>query len=173
MTIRFHLTPDDSVAFQRHFMLSDRRNRRNLLVMRWSIPLLVVVLLAVEGIEMKWNMLSVVLYLMIGCAWYFLMPRWTVARILRRARRMFERPENRSSFGKVEMTLTDETILYRHSGIENRYEWARVIKTDETKDYLFIYLSALSACIVPKSQLRSDEIDLLRNFIGSHASTAR
>ncbi|MEN1937069.1 YcxB family protein [Paenibacillus sp. 102] len=53
--------------------------------------------------------------------------------------------------GKHKVQITDEGIIETNSGGETKRKWKGIEKVEENEAYIFIYVSSMSANIVPKT----------------------
>ena len=63
---------------------------------------------------------------------------------------MLEEGDNENLFNQRTLVLTDEGITETSSIGESHIRWDKINHLEETEDYLYIYVSSVSAHIVPK-----------------------
>ncbi|MFQ6752155.1 MAG: YcxB family protein [Clostridia bacterium] len=47
----------------------------------------------------------------------------------------------------------------------SKHYYTNIIKTRESKNYLFLFITAGAACVIPKNELSADELTLLKTWI--------
>ena len=55
-----------------------------------------------------------------------------------------------TGFDKRSLILTEEGIKETSSIANSKINWDKIISLDETDDYIYIYISSISAYIIPK-----------------------
>lgn len=63
---------------------------------------------------------------------------------------MLEEGDNKNLFNQRTLVLTDDGITETSSIGESQIRWDKINHLEETEDYLYIYVSSVSAHIVPK-----------------------
>jgi predicted membrane metal-binding protein len=63
------------------------------------------------------------------------------------------------------LTFTDENFIEKTENNENKYNWNAVVKFNQTKKYNLIYVSGISAHIIPKVYLSNEENEKLADIV--------
>lgn len=165
MTIRFEVNMDDIMAFQRHVYDTapvNIRIRKN----RWGVPILLSGLaLLIYVANERVLSASVVVAIAFAIFWGVFMPGLLRRSALKRSERIYSQPENSSFFGFNEMTFDEDGIKDVESDRTGIYGWDAVLKADETKERIFIFVSGLTAFIIPKPKLTNEELCELRSLL--------
>jgi hypothetical protein len=142
--VDYEVTPEDVVAFQRHFLRTSplaRRNRRRAFtsgVVFASIPALMIAALGNWKVALGAEAIAGAVYL----AAYFVV-NWFNRRF------GFRKQRNLAGIGKQTLIISSEGLVERSATVEIRRNWGRVERTEMTSGYLLIWLNAQSAHVVP------------------------
>lgn len=157
MKIRFDLTMDDLLAFNRYHFMNSPAYRSSLIVgmaMVSILPLGLTLFLIYNG---RLPRLPVIAF---GCGLtlfsMFGFYRRFPSAIDRTTRRMFG--NDQSLFGPHELEIEDEWLVERTDINASRQAWRGIQKIVETDDYVFIYLSAATAHVIPKAAVTSGDL---------------
>lgn len=158
MNIGVKLTQDDYIAFNIHHALHSKQGRRSLMFGRLMMAFVSVVTIVV------WAVTNVAMLLLAAAsiAWYFLYPlytRWFVRRQVRRVAKYGKLPfpeEAELDFGENEVVETTPTSVQKTA-------YADVMELHDSADYIFVYVGAIQAIIIPKHCIegREDELKTL------------
>lgn len=67
----------------------------------------------------------------------------------------------------LDMDLTDDQIKIRGESFYMEILWTKIYKVDEKKNWFLIYQNNLSAILIPKKELSSDQIKQVQEILGS------
>lgn len=76
--------------------------------------------------------------------------------IKREAKKLYSKGENKGFIGKHVMTLAPDELTETTEVNETKQKWSGVEKIVENDDYIFIYISALNAHIIPKRAFENE-----------------
>jgi hypothetical protein len=164
MQVQYEMTPEDFVAFNAYHQKNSPELRRRLNISRIAIPL--VMLLAflamplikldqgesyVEKLlELKWFFLApVILYFYTPFAW-----RRRNAKLIRN---MLREGSTKALLGDCTITISDDGIASVRKSSSSSVGWDVVDRIVENDQYGFIYLSSLSAVLIPRRAFQRDE----------------
>ena len=178
MELEYELTLDDYVTFNKYHIRhspSCRRSYRWNLVVLIALGLLLIVLYGAFFGTPVGTVLSCIIYVPLGWLLWRLSYRVTVARRLQRALR---EGENRDLAGTHVLVIHDEGITTTGQMGETKLKWAVVEKTVEDKEHVYIYVSAVSALVIPKRAFQDEQhmrafLDEIARFRTALAADAR
>jgi hypothetical protein len=148
MEIEFTLTPDDAAAFQRYHFKTSHTSRRYYLI-RFIYGTLASVLLFVvfSGWKNVWGILGVLVFWLV----YLLMiPLSTRLNINAFVKRLKKEGKNTALWGRHRITINEQELLASSEVEESHLRWAGIERVTENDDYIFIYVTTVSAHVIPK-----------------------
>jgi hypothetical protein len=157
MELQYDLTVDDLVAFNKHHIWHSPTCRRSYY---WNLiggivtGLLVAILIGVFYGTPEWTLLYCAI--LVPLCWLFWRVYYRVA-MARRLRKLYREGENRGLAGAHVLITDDEGFTSKGQMGEGKLKWAVVERTVEDKDYLYVYISAVSALIIPKRAFRDEQ----------------
>ena len=80
---------------------------------------------------------------------------------------IYKSGKEKSVICEHELSFSDDSFIEATEYNENKYKWNSVVKFRETKKYLLIYVSGISAHIIPKSFLSNEETNKIVEFVSN------
>jgi len=150
MHINYQLTKQDYIDFNIFHMSYSNTIRQALFIQRYiiSIVFLIAPFIVAKVTDIPlwyWAIAFIVIYLL----WIIFYPkyfRWSAAR---RISRMIDEGKNADMLGNQSLTLTEDAIVNISNFSESKTNWHTVENVVETKEHIFIYISAVMAYIIP------------------------
>jgi hypothetical protein len=78
------------------------------------------------------------------------------ARFHKKTKQFYAQDENRNSYGKRTLTLTDTGIIEKTAFGESTVKWEGIEKIAIEEDYIFIYLTATSALVIRNESIKGN-----------------
>ena len=161
MQIQFTNSIDDIVSFSWHHFRHSKSLQRwyrigflvgpifgaiyAVLFARWSLPSRIALALAVA---VAW------------AVWMWMYYRWWIPYS---ARKLTGEGKNKGLLGGHTITITEEGLTETTEVNESRSSWEGIEKIEENEQYIFIYISAYQAHVIPKCAFASEKGE--REFI--------
>jgi hypothetical protein len=151
LVIHSNLELDDWMNFSIYHYYSQRGSCTKLgLRIAWiGIPAIYIFLAFLLIFSEANNLISVFL-IILSILWLVLFPRTDEYFLRRGLKRALIKEDRGLWLGPQELTLTPEYILGRNEASEGKYKWKTVSKIEVTDEYIFIYVTAISAIIIPR-----------------------
>lgn len=165
MKIYYDTTLEDLVAFNRYHCDHSPSARRTMTLLKWSLPLLLVLALgcvAFEDGSIAGLVAAVIGLVLFGGLWLFLWPSYFRWSIDRHARRLYSEGANKGVIGPHELELIEDSLVERNPFGESSARLCVIEKIVTTEDFTFIYTSAMGAHVIPHETVDKGE---LRAFI--------
>lgn len=153
--LEYNVTLDDQVFFNRYHYDQSPANRRMWFWSTWC-PVLIVALLSVFAV-LHHNVTLAVM----GIIWIAIL--LLLALIFRGplmdrlARKLYTERKNKGMLGKLILRITDEGITETSGFGENKRYWQGVERVVEVPGYAFVYISAVSAFVIPEQRVESGD----------------
>jgi hypothetical protein len=163
MTIHYQLELEDWIEFQKNYLLQSRKFSRTRKINTALLPAVFLIFILADLSRGEFNLFTFITYLIISVFWVLFMWNFMLNRSLENMRRMLREGDNSAVLGPQEISLSAEGLVIRNSESETRMSWKTVKKLSQTDQYYFLYISSISAVILPKRHLQEhrEEIDLL------------
>lgn len=156
VTAQFEFEIEDWLAFQKHFLLNSTKFKRTKMIMTFYLPVLLAVIMLVEYRVLSKNPFFIIIAIIASALWIIFYPKRLERRTLNNAEKMINSGDNSGVLGENTVALSDEFVLYITPESECKYKWSGVKKIEETDEYYFLFLSALTAIIIPKKKVESE-----------------
>jgi hypothetical protein len=101
------------------------------------------------------NLFPIVLFILI----YWLLTKMNLSFF---TKKIMSGSDNSSMYGNRTMIFTEDGIEVKTAESNSSLKWSMVKRLGETSDYFFLYISAVSAYIVPKKKIATTEIENLK-----------
>ncbi|MFZ7104315.1 MAG: YcxB family protein [Peptococcaceae bacterium] len=150
MQVDYELTKQDYIAFNIFHMTYSASLRKSLFVQRYIISLIFLIvpfILARFTVIPLWYWLMIfglVYLLWAGFYWKYL--KWTLTR---RISRLVDEGQNADMLGRQTLKLAADGIVNITGFSESKTNYGAVEGVIETQEYIYIYLSAVMAYIIP------------------------
>jgi hypothetical protein len=151
MKLQYELDLDDVVIFNKYHVRHSPTCRRSYYfnLIFGLATAVVIVLLLVRGSGQPVAVTVVLLIPALVFGWLVFLLYWRVS-VTRRIRKLLREGGNRGMFGAHTLALLPESLVATGAMDETKLLWDRVERIVEDKAHLYIYVSAISAFIIPK-----------------------
>ncbi len=168
MKIRFEITTEDIVAFNRFHCENSPMWRRQRLVQSSILPIilgltflgaLVGLLRDAEDFPLYPVFLLglAVVFLLLSAGWVLFI-RWQMsANLVSATRRLLAEGTNRSMLGWRHMELANNRLFVKLELIDSSYDLRAIEKIVGNEDFTFVYVSSIQALIIPMRLYPEDE----------------
>ncbi|KMT21879.1 YcxB family protein [Clostridium cylindrosporum] len=178
MNIKFELTKQDYIDFNIFHLSYSDSIRKSLFIQRYIVSLIFLVVpfvFADFSTIPLWYWLIGFVAIYIG--WVSFYPRYIKGVVSKRTSKMIDEGNNVGIIGHGSLTLNDNGIEGKGEHSESKTNWSAVENVAETKNHIFIYISGVSAYIVPVRGFNSvgeknEFIDKINYFINKNKSEA-
>lgn len=158
MKIDFKLTKEDYIEFNTYHMEHSKVVKKSMFLQRYVVSLVYLiapfVFSRISDIPfLYWMIPFAIIYIL----WIVLYPKRIRRLTGKRIKKMLEEGDNSEFLGDQSIILTEEGIEKKSPTSERKNGWASVQRIEETKRLLMIYVSAVSAYLVPLNAFGSEE----------------
>ena len=170
MTISFDLDMADMMSFQKHYVNTAPAMKKAKSLIAYIFPLFILIFgfLSFYSRHSRIDIYFIIIMLIISALWAIFMPKFFVNRTLNRSKKILSKPGNEVMFGKFEMTFNDSDFEVITAKTNSNILWSAIPKVEETENYIYIYLSQVSAYIIPKRKISAEEVENLRTVLKQH-----
>ncbi len=178
MTVTYVVTADDVVAFNLYHLQHAPGMRRYLGWTRFGAASLAVISVWSLVAYLQYNsrsILALALAIIAGAIVYRMTPALMLRATPRTVRRMLRDEANRGMIGAQQITLAPDALIFRSELGECRYAWETIERIATTPEHIFIYVTPITALIVPARALSAAErdafVEAARSALPAHASS--
>lgn len=169
MEINYELTKEDFIQFNMYHYKNSKVMKKSLIFMRYFLPIFFIVAAIVTFVLRQEIAISSIIFVIVGCLWFVLFPGIMNKSIYKKVDQFFSEGKNLSLLGKHSIVINEESIIEKSETSEVKHSWATVEKVAESETHIIIYVSAVSAYMIPIKAFNNDEekskfIDLVRNY---------
>ncbi len=162
MTIDFMTTADDFIAFNLFHFKNSPTLKRQLLITRLAYAFFLAVILSLPYTAYVKELpffacLFPILGVVVGILIFLAYPRMHEKNLRKQLSKVLKEGGNEGMIGKQKIVITPEAVINETPAGEQKAFWSSVDKIVETRDYIFLYVSSVSAAIIPRSAFPSDE----------------
>jgi len=159
MRIEFERTEEDMVEFNLFHIDRSPTIRKQLLVTQIVMAVLIFVM-AMSVAYLRTRYLPAISYIvgaifsMGACLVYPSIYKWSITR---QARKLFREGSNKSLLGRHELNLSPDGVHYTTISSESKINWSSIEKVVQNDKYVFMYIGAINAIVVPKTAFASSK----------------
>ncbi len=107
------------------------------------------------------NTLGAIYIGLVAVLWHYFSPILIKYSIRRRTLKLYSEADRTRLTGKYKLRLEPQCLVEIHGKEENRIPWRDILRLEETKRYVFVYLDVDQALIIPRKRVKGD----LKKFI--------
>jgi hypothetical protein len=163
MRIRYADTLDDLVAFSDFHAAHSTTVKQNIRLTRWTSAVLVIALTfaALTFVTDDSMALSAKVFgaLVGGVFMFVVVPHLTRWNLRVQMRKILREGRNKSVVGEHELEILDEGLLERTEYNETKSSWAGIERVVSTPQYTFIYITSVSAHVIPRESVSEGDYD--------------
>jgi hypothetical protein len=158
MKINYELTKDDYIQYNIFHLSYSKTAKNAMLLQRFLVPIMFMLLSFLFS-----RVSEIPLWLWLVCfsiasiVWVIAYPKYIRSIIRKRASKMLNEGRNTGMLGKQSIELTEDGIVKTNESSESKSKWNIVENIVETKDYIFIYISAVMAYVIPTRAFSDNE----------------
>ncbi|MEF9951374.1 MAG: YcxB family protein [Clostridium sp.] len=158
MKIKYDITKDDYIKFNLYHLESSPNVKKEIIIHRLVIPLLLVGLSAAFYVLLGMPMyIGVPLFVGIGILWSIFYPKFYRKNALKNVSKMIDNGLQSSGVSKNTINVLDEGIHSSSRAGQTINRWDEVKKVHETDEHIFIYVTEKIAHVVPKRAFENEE----------------
>lgn len=151
MEIEFQLLEKDYIKFNIDHSKKSASLKKNIFSQRILGPIIFLLFPFIISIYSKIPILYwFTIFGILSVLWFVLYPKYFNWEMERRVKKVLREGNNENIYIKRKIVLSDEGILEKSSIGESYLNWDKVGKIEETNEYIYVYISSVSAHIIPK-----------------------
>lgn len=166
MEIKYELTKDDIIDFNLYHSENSKTIKRSLNIQRYIISVIFVFAAIVMSsyLDIPYSF-TIPFFLVVSLIWIFYYPKFFKWLIKRNVSKMLDEGKNKAIIGEQRLSISNEGIIAISEAGEMKSNWSLVEKIGKTKKNIYIYISSISAYIIPIKAFNNEEE--VNNFIST------
>lgn len=158
MKLDYQLTEEDYIEFNLHHMSVSKAYKRAIFSQRciFFLLLLMLTFLFSRTSELHWSVWAVLFGIMYVFFILFF-PKRLKKLTENRIKKMLREGDNSDFLGPQFLEITEAGISKKSNSSEKKNGWDSVQKVEESKNLILIYVSSLSAYMIPKKVFENEE----------------
>jgi hypothetical protein len=161
MKITYQLSNEDIIALNVSYLEQSPDMNRIIRRSTFVTPVFLVLIgFGISHLFKKDLIVTIPFAIGLGVLYYFYYPKWRKSKIIKSAVK-----NSQNVVGQNSLELKEEYVIINQPDSETKVEWRSLLKVDETKEHLFIYIKEGSVFIVPLTQINAFEKSELINFL--------
>ncbi|MDF2988016.1 MAG: hypothetical protein K0R50_3526 [Eubacterium sp.] len=173
MEIEFDLNKQDYIDFNIFHAMNSDTVKKSLVIQRYLAPIIfLIVPFLIAGLADLPLIYWMCVFIVIGAVWIIFYPKYFKAMILKRVAKILDEGKNEDLWGKHRVIVNEEGLLEQSKNGENKINWNGVERIVSLNQHFFIYISSVSACIIPKRAFKTNEDTVMfYEFITKHINS--
>ncbi|GEK91235.1 YcxB family protein [Alkalibacterium kapii] len=151
MKLEYELTEEDYLNFNIYHSRKSPSIKKKIFIQRIMGPIIFMITPFVvtnfSDIPL-WYWLTIFIFMSI--VWFIYYPKYVNWELKKGVEKMLEEGNNENLFDRKSLTITEEGLREVSSIGSSNVSWDKINSVDETKEYIYVYISSLSAHIIPK-----------------------
>ncbi|TAJ09758.1 YcxB family protein [Marinilabiliaceae bacterium JC017] len=156
MKIEFEFDANDWMAFHMHYINSSKQFKRSKLLTTLIFPLVLLALIVFNLVKGDYDLSSIAVLAVLAILWVIFMPGRFTKKTIHKARKIIMEADNSAVMGIHKIEFTTTGIVHVQPQAEHTINWDGIKKVEETADYFFLYITSVSAIIIPKQKIGTD-----------------
>lgn len=165
---KYRLTEDDFIDFQLHYLKSNSNMNSSVKKTIIILVVLYIVVFASMAIYFRDNAFLIVVIALLVSAFSILQiltyKKRLEKKIVKKVKEYVRSGKLDKVFGDKELTIYDNKVVFKEDRGTSQFNKDEIIKIDSTNKCVFFYIDEMSAIIIPKQILNSEDIDLLLSY---------
>lgn len=167
MTIEYEIIEEDYINFNLYHMQNSSSQKKLFNTLRFIVPMFIVPVAYLIGTRLfeqpglYWGVVAIGIYIF----WIYIYPKTYKKAIKKQLLKLLHEGDNSSFFGKKKIDIVDDQLILKEGDVTSTLPKDRVKEIREYDDMIVLYLSAVSAHIIPKRYLSDKDISDIRAIL--------
>lgn len=167
MTIEYEIIEEDYINFNLYHIQNSSSQKKLFNTLRFILPALFLPVIYFTGTllfeqsSLYWGIIALGFYIF----WIYYYPKTYKKAIKKQSLKLLNEGDNSSFFGKKKMEIVDDQLIIIEEDGTSTISKDRVKEIREYDDMIVLYLSAVSAHIIPKRYLSDKDIRDIRAIL--------
>ena len=164
MEINFEVTKEDYIKFNLYHVENSPSQKRNFILLRYLVPVLFSIPIYFIGTNLfkQSSVYWAIVAVLFSVIWIITYPKQYRALVKKETEKLISEGDNSEIFGQKNMIIDDEAVIIHHKSSSERILKNAIKDVKVYDDIIIIYLSSITAIIIPTRYLDKDLVD---NFI--------
>ena len=156
---------EDWLAFQEFRLLTSKQFGRGKTILIFLVFFINAIYAVSDFLIHQLYLFEVVFYIAVSVGWGVLVQKYFIRWILRRYKKIMQEGSVAATFGEYTLNFSAESLRFTSPAGESTVAWNKFYQCEENEKYLFLYLSALSALIIPKLKVQPETLVFIKSKV--------
>lgn len=157
MELKYEMTKDDYLAFNLYHAKHSKTVQNSLVMQRFLTPIFLLILpFLFSWITGEFLMGLFIIFVIISVLWVIFYPKYFYGYMEKNINKMMNEGNNKNLLGQHVFIANEDGFIEKNSVGESKVSWSSIEKVEENEDYYFLFLSTMSANIIPKRSFSND-----------------
>lgn len=174
MELEFELTEEDYINYNIDHSKKSPSIKKSIMIQRVFGPIVFIIapFLVVKFSDIPlWYWITI--FGISSVVWLIFYPKYANWEMKKRLKKMLEEGSNENLFNRRKIILTDQGLSQVSPTGETNVKWDSIVSIEETDEYIYIYISSVSAHIIPKRVFKDvNEQKLFIDEISKHINNS-
>lgn len=167
MTIEYEILEEDYINFNLYHMQNSPSQKKLFNTLRIILPAVFMPVIYFTGTlllkqsSLYWGIIALGFFIF----WIYYYPKTYNKAIKKQSLKLLNEGDNSSFFGKKKIDILDDQLILKEGEVTSTFSKDRVKEIREYDDMIVLYLSAVSAHIIPKRYLSDKDIRDIRTIL--------
>jgi|GEM_PF-1731060 len=168
MNTEYKFEIEDWMEFHKDYLETSKLYKLLVLILKWLVPLFFFLDVIKRIFSDEYEMIVLIVFTLIlaglSTLWVIFFPKKLFLKLILFIQRFtIKGGDNSTLLGLHKLTVNDDHIHLIQPESESKFNWNAVKRLRETEAYYFLYLTTVSAIVIPKKKITADlnELDLI------------
>ncbi len=158
--ITYNFDEKDYLAFQKHYMSNSKKYKKIKLLRTFLFPIIFLCFLLFKYFHKgQIDLIFFWILFIFSVLWILLYPKFFDKRVLKNALNTLKLWNNKSILWEQSLEISKDYLFLKSSSIEQKIKLEKIYKVCNEKDYIFIYITTISAIVIKKSYLKKEDLE--------------
>lgn len=165
MRLRYENTMDDAIAFNDFHYAHSPTMKRAVRINKWGMGLMAFIFYSfVPG--NKNTTINVTIAFVLACLFVLIYPSLVRYNIKRQVHKFYSEGNNKGFLGEHDIEIVEDGVIARSAYSETKTAWGAVERIETTPEHTFIYISAVTALIIPHDRITEGDYKAFLSELG-------
>lgn len=160
MKVEYELSKKDVIDFNIYHAKNSDVFKKSWFLQKYIIPIIFILasFMIARIIDVP-LLYSIITFSILAVLWVVFYPKFFISEMMTRISKLLDEGKNVDLLGKHIVTVNEEGLIEKLENTESIVKWSGVEKIVSTDSHYYIYLSSISACIIPKRAFEDESVE--------------
>ena len=149
------------MEFQKHHHNNSKQFKRTKNYLYFLFGILYVGVLLIDYLLHGFRPTLFIVFSLFIMIWIIWLSKGFMKLVLKKTKKLLEEGDNSGILGNTKFLTSDDGFIIQEPESESKAKWSAIKKFEETEDHYYLYLTTVSAIIIPKKEIENklEELD--------------